>query len=123
MLAFIPKTSLISSVYPLTRTLRSSTVIDAMKIYTKTGDTGTSALYSGERRSKDEDTFAALGDIDELNSTLGLARDLAKSSSLDIPDILFQLEEIQSRLLDVGSAVATPIDTTTNESKKYYDCF
>jgi ATP:cob(I)alamin adenosyltransferase len=116
MLALIQKAALIPSIHPLTKTFRSSTSI-AMKIYTKTGDKGTSALYSGERRSKDDDTFAALGDIDELNSTLGLARDLAKSSSLPIPDILSQLEEIQSRLLDVGSAVATPIDTTTDESK------
>ena len=48
-----------------------------MKIYTKTGDAGSSSLYSGERRPKDEATFAALGDIDEVNSTLGLAREHA----------------------------------------------
>ena len=49
-----------------------------MKIYTKTGDRGSSSLYSGERRPKDAAVFAALGDVDEVNSTLGLAREHAK---------------------------------------------
>ena len=47
-----------------------------MKIYTKTGDTGTSSLYSGARRQKDDAIFHALGDVDELNSAVGISRDL-----------------------------------------------
>jgi cob(I)alamin adenosyltransferase len=77
------------------------------KIYTKTGDKGTSALYTGERLSKDAQVFQTLGAIDELNAHLGLAREyMAKDSNG-----LQQLEEIQARLIDVGSHVATPRDS------------
>ena len=45
-----------------------------VKIYTKTGDKGMTSLYNGERLLKNSDYFAALGDVDELNSAIGLAR-------------------------------------------------
>ena len=51
------------------------------KIYTKTGDKGTSALYTGERLSKDAQVFQSLGAIDELNAHLGLAREYIKSGN------------------------------------------
>ena len=44
------------------------------KIYTKTGDAGTTALYTGDRLGKDHAIFTSLGSIDELNAHLGLAR-------------------------------------------------
>ena len=45
------------------------------KIYTKTGDAGTTALYTGDRLPKDHHIFTSLGSIDELNANLGLARE------------------------------------------------
>lgn len=45
------------------------------KVYTKTGDAGSSSLYNGERRPKEDRAFCALGDVDELNSALGAARE------------------------------------------------
>ena len=81
-----------------------------MKVYTRTGDGGRSSLYTGERRSKAAAVFSVLGDVDELNCAVGVAREFAAT---DLParegcPLGEQLEEVQSRLLDVGSAVATP---------------
>lgn len=82
-----------------------------MKIYTKTGDSGESSLYNGERRSKHDLYFDALGDVDELNSSLGVVREfLSEGEALG-----HQLSTIQSLLLDCGSAIATP--STSSEAK------
>ncbi|KAG2435458.1 hypothetical protein HYH02_011958 [Chlamydomonas schloesseri] len=78
-----------------------------MKIYTRSGDTGQASLFNGERLYKDDDVFQALGDVDELNSALGVA-----SSFITNPVMLEQLETVQSRLIDVGSAVATPLPSS-----------
>jgi len=52
----------------------------SFKIYTKTGDKGTAALYTGERKAKDCQVFVCLGSIDELNAHLGLAGEQLKNS-------------------------------------------
>lgn len=75
------------------------------KVYTKTGDGGTSSLFNGLRKPKDDDFFSALGDVDELNACVGLSREHCLASGVGIEG---QLVEIQCRLLDVGSAIATP---------------
>ena len=83
----------------------------SFKIYTKTGDKGESSLYTGDRVPKDHDVFGCLGNIDELNAHLGLAREHCKSIK-DLPsEVGEQLEELQARLLDLGSHVATPRQT------------
>ena len=50
-------------------------LFSSFKIYTKTGDKGTSALYTGDRFNKNSNIFNCLGSIDEINANLGLARE------------------------------------------------
>jgi len=83
-----------------------------VKIYTKTGDGGTSSLYNGERRNKDDQVFEALGTIDELNSFVGLARTVCTEESLAA-----HLVSIQATLLDLGAHVATPRAPTSSEAR------
>ncbi|MEJ8802940.1 cob(I)yrinic acid a,c-diamide adenosyltransferase [Pontibacter sp. H249] len=73
-----------------------------MKIYTKTGDKGTTALIGGTRVSKADLRIESYGTIDELNSYIGLVRDQdVNKNRLDI------LKEIQDRLFTIGALLAT----------------
>jgi cob(I)alamin adenosyltransferase len=92
-------------VHPHLLMLRFVQMSKRLKIYTRTGDKGTSSLYTGERRSKDDLIFHVLGNTDELSSCLGLAREYCQESKNGIEQ---QLVKIQSTLLDLGSHVATP---------------
>src|SRR5438270_5700517 len=74
-----------------------------MKIYTKTGDRGDTGLFGGGRVPKDHPRVAAYGDVDELNSALGLARAMDPTPRID--DILLP---IQRDLLAIGALLATP---------------
>lgn len=85
-------------------TLKTKERPSAPKIYTKGGDGGSSSLFTGERRSKADAIFEALGTIDELSSHLGLAMSHANPKFAYID----QLQRIQCILQDVGSLVATP---------------
>ncbi|GMF35949.1 unnamed protein product [Phytophthora lilii] len=86
-----------------------------MKVYTKTGDKGTSQLFSGERRPKSDGVFQALGDTDELNAQIGVAVEQARlAANAELPP---RLEQIQSRLFDLGACVATPL-TSASETKQ-----
>lgn len=74
-----------------------------MKIYTKTGDTGTTALFGGTRVAKDHIRIESYGTVDELNSHIGLIRDQEINSHYK--EILI---EIQDRLFTLGAILATP---------------
>nr|XP_009862379.1 cob(I)yrinic acid a,c-diamide adenosyltransferase, mitochondrial-like [Ciona intestinalis] len=89
----------------------------AVKVYTKTGDKGTTSLFTGERRTKFHEVFDALGDVDELNSNIGLARQhlVESPKHVELNDISKFLERIQCTLLDIGSCVATPPNTATEK--------
>jgi cob(I)alamin adenosyltransferase len=74
-----------------------------MKIYTRTGDTGETGLFGGGRVPKDHPRVAAYGDVDELNSTLGVVRATAGKEFFDP-----LLESIQQDLFSIGGHLATP---------------
>ncbi len=74
-----------------------------MKIYTKTGDNGTTGLYGGQRVSKNAPRIQAYGEVDELNAVLGIAR--AETSQ----DLLQKtLHVIQNNLFVLGAQLASP---------------
>ena len=74
------------------------------RIYTRTGDDGSTALGSGERRPKYDLRVAAYGTVDEVNAVIGLARlQLARDSELDR-----MLARIQNDLFDVGADLCMP---------------
>jgi cob(I)alamin adenosyltransferase len=73
------------------------------RITTRSGDRGDSGLADGSRRPKSDPIFTALGDVDELNSVLGVA-----IAALHDDAITGLLSMVQSRLFDLGGALATP---------------
>lgn len=73
-----------------------------MKIYTKTGDKGTTALFGGKRVSKADLRIETYGTVDELNAYIGLVRDQPVNQNRQ--NILV---EIQDRLFTIGSILAT----------------
>ena len=72
-----------------------------MPIYTRTGDTGTTALFGGKRVLKCEELVDVYGSIDELNSWVGLI-----ASELQVLDVQTFLQTIQSDLFTLGSTLA-----------------
>ena len=76
-----------------------------MKIYTRTGDAGTTSLVGGRRTSKASTRLDAYGTVDELNSHLGLLRALGADTLT--PDDDATLLTVQNRLFNIGAYLAT----------------
>ena len=74
-----------------------------MKIYTRTGDRGSTGLFGGPRVSKDDARIEAYGTVDELNAALGFARNAGVGEIVDS-----QIEQIQHELFAMGAELATP---------------
>jgi cob(I)alamin adenosyltransferase len=74
------------------------------RIYTRTGDSGTTALANGERRKKYDPRITAYGTVDETNATLGLAR----LHTADQPQLDAMLARIQNDLFDLGADLCLP---------------
>jgi len=77
-----------------------------MKIYTRTGDDGSTGLYGGERVSKNDLRVWAYGTVDEANTALGLAR-----AQLDDAALAEELIALQHDLFDLGADLATPLNS------------
>jgi cob(I)alamin adenosyltransferase len=79
-------------------------LVKLTKIYTRTGDEGTTGLVDGSRRSKADSRMVAIGEVDEANSAIGVAL-LSVDGPLAAP-----LTMIQNDLFDLGADLATPGD-------------
>lgn len=95
----------------------------ANRLYTRSGDDGTTGLFGGARVSKDHPRVEAYGTVDELNAAIGLAaaevrrQQLAKVGTREAASVLASrfdqlllhvLDDLQSRLFDIGADLATP---------------
>jgi cob(I)alamin adenosyltransferase len=77
-----------------------------MKIYTRTGDQGTTGLMGNHRLSKDAPRIQAIGEVDELNAAIGLAMAIQENGS-ESPDLRW----IQGKLFEFGAELASPGDS------------
>jgi cob(I)alamin adenosyltransferase len=84
---------------------RETSTVHLTRIYTRTGDDGTTALGDMSRVAKADPRVAAYGDVDEANSSIGVALALGE---LD-PDVASLLTTVQNDLFDVGADLCTPI--------------
>jgi cob(I)alamin adenosyltransferase len=84
------------------------------KIYTRTGDDGSTGLVDGSRLPKGSARVAAYGDIDETNSVLGVVRLHLTHQGLDQ-----KLARIQNELFDLGADLATPLPAKGDADSEY----
>ena len=86
-----------------------------MKVYTKTGDKGQTSLFGGQRVSKGNLRIHAYGTVDELNSYIGLLRDLSPDEARNV-----ELIRIQDRLFTLGALLATESNTAKKRLPKIH---
>ena len=84
----------------------------SLRIYTRTGDSGDTGLFGGERVRKDDARVEAYGTVDELNAVLGVARAQAED-----PELRDTLADFQDRLFAVGADIATPMEAETQRGR------
>ena len=84
------------------------------KIYTRTGDDGSTGLVDGSRLSKNDIRVRAYGDVDETNSVIGLVRLHLENRNLDA-----MLSRIQNDLFDLGADLATPLPKEGEADSEY----
>ena len=83
------------------------------RIYTRTGDDGTTALGTGERRAKNDLRIEAYGTIDEANSAIGLAR-VATATDPDCARVDAMLLCVQNDLFDLGADLCVPLNASSD---------
>ena len=86
------------------------------KVYTRTGDGGKTRLVGGEQRFKDDPRVEAYGSVDELNSHIGLCRELLrKTGREEFGDLISYLKTIQNELFNLGTQLASTDDARSAE--------
>ena len=79
------------------------------KVYTRTGDGGKTRIMGGEKRSKDDPRVESYGSVDELNSHLGLCRDLLiQQNRNEFKGLINYIKTIQNELFNLGTQLAFP---------------
>lgn len=89
-----------------------------MKLYTRTGDDGSTGLFGGDRVGKDAPRIEAYGAVDELNAQLGHAIAAAAPDNESLAVIRAILVPLQSRLFDLGADLATPAGSKHEDKVK-----
>ena len=86
------------------------------RIYTRTGDDGTTGLGDGQRRQKFDARVSAYGEVDELNCLIGLARLATSGGDADLARIDATLARAQNDLFDLGADLCFPEEQTTTQA-------
>ncbi|HZN68467.1 MAG TPA: cob(I)yrinic acid a,c-diamide adenosyltransferase [Tepidisphaeraceae bacterium] len=81
-----------------------------MKIYTRTGDDGTTGLVGGRRVPKSDPRIDCYGTVDELNASLGLAAAVLSAAAVPDPSLVERLRAVQGELFVIGAHLATAPD-------------